>query len=425
MGAVQVNPFYPWREEYATLPVQTRTGVAASIGLLKVGDPNASTVVLFLGGKEGAAAGFTALGRSIAAVTPGVQFWALDRREVFLTDTSKADAPLDEALDYYLGGHYRQPDQAHFGEYAEWGLRSLLEDVRVAVEAAAEGGRRVLLGGHSVGAAEAVHYAAWDFDGVGGHRSIDGLVLVDGGVRNAFRGAGMEFGIDLATATGWLGGIRAGGVFETDTSTSATLGFDGPPESTALFCKLAARAVLERPTEVSPLAARLPARYPVPDAATNHEVFAALTCMANAKPGHGVTAGHFEDGAWVQTGPTRLGVVAHAHSLGAGAFQWYTMNRLLLDLIAADSLEQNEITELLDLRAVHAGEIGVPVLAYASAFTNGSALQAAKQLADSSAITRLDLVEDKALSHHDALFADLPANSLVHAVAAFAGSLDR
>ncbi|WP_395363530.1 hypothetical protein ACHGLA_25095 [Streptomyces sp. YH02] len=423
MNAARTTSYYPWREEYVTLPVPDSSGTDASIGLLKVGDPDASTVMLFLGGKEGAAAGFTALGRTVAAVTPGVQFWAMDRREVFLTDTSRADAPLDEALAYYLEGRYRSPEPANFAAYAEWGLQVLVDDIRVAVAAAAEGGRKVLLGGHSVGAAEAVHYASWDFDGVGGHRSVDGLVLVDGGALNAFRGAGMEFGIDLDTARGWLGGIRAGGVFETETSTSATLGFDGPPESAAQFYKLAARALLEQPTAVSPLAAHLPARYPVPAEATNHEVFAALVNLGNAKPGYGVTAGHFDGGNWVQDGPTRLGVVAHAHSLGAGAFQWHTLNRTLLDLIAADSLRQNEITELLGLRGLHAAEIDVPVLAYASAFTNGSSLDAAKELAQLSAISRLDLVEDKALSHHDVLFADLPANSLVRAIASFAGSL--
>ncbi|MFE5590424.1 hypothetical protein [Streptomyces sp. NPDC056549] len=423
MDTARTTSYYPWREEYVTLPVTAGPGTDARIGLLKIGDPDASTVVLFLGGKEGAAAGFTALGRTLAAVAPGVQFWAMDRREVFLTDISQADAPLEETLSYYLEGRYQGPDEARLAEYAEWGLEVLVEDLRVAVAAAAEGGRKVLLGGHSVGAAEVVHYAAWDFDGVAGHRSVDGLVLVDGGALNAFRGAGMEFGIDIDTARGWLGGIRAGGVFETDTSTSATLGFDGPPESAALFYKLASRALLEQPTAVSPLAAHLPDRYPVPASPTNHEVFAALVNLGNAKPGYGVTAGHFENGDWVQDGPTRLGVVAHAHSLGAGAFQWRTLSRTLLDLIAADSLRQNEITELLGLRASHAAEIDVPVLAYASAFTNGSSLEAAKELAQLSAISRLDLVEDKALSHHDVLFADLPANSLVRALASFASSL--
>ncbi|MEU3724545.1 hypothetical protein, partial [Streptomyces sp. NPDC031705] len=115
--------------------------------------------------------------------------------------------------------------------------------------------------------------------------------------------------------------------------------------------------------------------------------------------------------------------VAHAHSLGAGAFQWYTLNRTLLDLIAADSLEQSGTTELLGLRGLHTARIDVPVLAYASAFTNGSSLDSAKELARLSAISRLELVEDKALSHHDVLFADLPANSLVRAIASFAGSL--
>ncbi|WP_028476957.1 hypothetical protein [Nocardia sp. CNY236] len=89
----------------------------------------------------------------------------------------------------------------------------------------------MILGGHSVGAAAAIHYAAWDFDGVAGYRSIDGLAIIDGGVLEAFSGAGMEFAIDLPTARGWLAGIGAGGVFEDETSTRTVLGFEGNPEA--------------------------------------------------------------------------------------------------------------------------------------------------------------------------------------------------
>jgi pimeloyl-ACP methyl ester carboxylesterase len=402
---------HPWRQEYTTLPVPTRTGIDASIGLLKIGNPNASTVLLLLGGKEGAAAGFVELGRNVAALAPDVAVWAMDRREAALADLTSAAAPLDEAIEYYQDGRYRRPDEAHFGEYAEWGLQVLVEDIRLAVAAAAEGGRTVILGGHSVGSAAAIHYAAWDFDGTAGYRGIDGLVVIDGGVLDAFRGAGIEFAIDLPTAQGWLAGIRAGGVFEVETSTSAGLGFAGAPETAAVFYKLAARAVLERPDEPSVLASRLPARYPVPESATNQQVFRALVDLDNASAGYGLTAA------------TRLGVAAYAHSLGAGAFQWYTMNRVLLDYIAADSLQQTEITDLLGLRSVHGKTIDVPMLAYASGFTNGSAVESARLLVEQSAIPRLEVVTDAALTHHDLLFADQPANTLVRAIASFARSV--
>ncbi|WP_155980774.1 hypothetical protein [Nocardia sp. CNY236] len=159
------------------------------------------------------------------------------------------------------------------------------------------------------------------------------------------------------------------------------------------------------------LTTRLPDRYPVPEAATNTDVFRALMALENAKGGHGVTSA------------TRLGIVAHAHSLGPGAFQWYTMNRTLLDYIAADSLQHNEVTDLLGLRCMHTKGIDVPLLAYASGFTNGSAIESARKLAERSSIPHLDVVEDRALTHHDVLFADLPANSLVRALVAFVSSI--
>ena len=45
----------------------------------------------------------------------------------------------------------------------DWGLKLALEDLRAVVKRARRGGRKVILGGHSLGASMAVAYAAWDF----------------------------------------------------------------------------------------------------------------------------------------------------------------------------------------------------------------------------------------------------------------------
>ena len=50
------------------------------------------------------------------------------------------------------------------------------------VKRARRGGRKVILGGHSLGASTAVAYAAWDFKGRPGFRDLSGLVLIDGGL---------------------------------------------------------------------------------------------------------------------------------------------------------------------------------------------------------------------------------------------------
>ena len=50
------------------------------------------------------------------------------------------------------------------------------------VRKARAGGRRVILGGHSLGASVAEAYASWDFAGRPGYRDLAGLVLIDGGL---------------------------------------------------------------------------------------------------------------------------------------------------------------------------------------------------------------------------------------------------
>ena len=47
-------------------------------------------------------------------------------------------------------------------------------------------GKRVILGGHSLGASMTVAYASWDFDGQPGYKDLDGLVLIDGGLLGSF-----------------------------------------------------------------------------------------------------------------------------------------------------------------------------------------------------------------------------------------------
>ena len=68
----------------------------------------------------------------------------------------------------------------------EWGLKLALEDLRAVVKRARRGGRKVILGGHSLGASMVVAYAAWDFKGRAGHRDLSGLVLIDGGLLGTF-----------------------------------------------------------------------------------------------------------------------------------------------------------------------------------------------------------------------------------------------
>ena len=103
----------------------------------------------------------------------------MDRRSQALEDTATfADALAgritpQQAFDYYLGWlanpaiapHFQPLDQAQFPFAKQWGLSLALQDVRRVVLSARRQGKRVILGGHSLGASMTVAYASWDFDG--------------------------------------------------------------------------------------------------------------------------------------------------------------------------------------------------------------------------------------------------------------------
>ena len=118
----------------------------------------------------------------------------MDRRSYLLEDTKGFDTGnADEAFRYYLGGGgFAPPADADTPWARKWGLKLALEDLRRVVKQAGRGGRKVILGGHSLGASEAVAYAAWDFKGKPGWKDLDGLVLIDGGLRGTFDEADFE-----------------------------------------------------------------------------------------------------------------------------------------------------------------------------------------------------------------------------------------
>ena len=98
----------------------------------------------------------------------------------------------DEAFDYYLrlqtvDGRRFQPLRGEDFPFTRRGLNLALRDLRQVILAARAGGRRkVILGGHSLGASTAVAYSTWDFSGRPGYEDVDGLVLIDGGLKGTF-----------------------------------------------------------------------------------------------------------------------------------------------------------------------------------------------------------------------------------------------
>jgi pimeloyl-ACP methyl ester carboxylesterase len=155
----------------------------------RFGPASARTVLVLVPGSTSGAGAFGFVAPDLVKRVPGLQVWAVERREHAFEDTLVIErGDPDQALAYYLQGRpidghtFRPPPAGEVGFMAKWGLGLLLGDLRRVIRKARAGGRRVILGGHSLGASAAEAYASWDFAGRPGHRDLAGLVLIDGGL---------------------------------------------------------------------------------------------------------------------------------------------------------------------------------------------------------------------------------------------------
>jgi hypothetical protein len=147
----------------------------------RFGPASARTVLVLVPGKTSGAGAFAFVARDLARRVRGLQVWAVDRREQAMEDTSVVAAgDPDQTLAYYLRGQpvsgrrFSPPPVSEVRFMAKWGLGLLVGDLRRVVRKARAGGRRVILGGHSMGAAVAEAYASWDFAGRAGYRAWPG-----------------------------------------------------------------------------------------------------------------------------------------------------------------------------------------------------------------------------------------------------------
>jgi pimeloyl-ACP methyl ester carboxylesterase len=155
----------------------------------RFGPASARTVLVLVPGGTSGAGVFALIAPELVRRVRGLQVWAVDRREQAFEDTSAiAGGDPDQALAYYLRGQpvggriFSPPPVSKVRFMAKWGLGLLLGDLHQVVRKARAGGRRVILGGHSLGASVAEAYASWDFAGRAGYRDLTGLVLIDGGL---------------------------------------------------------------------------------------------------------------------------------------------------------------------------------------------------------------------------------------------------
>ena len=377
-------------------------------------------VVVAMPGFLGGAGSFDPLARAlvrrgVAAGSPA-EVWVIDRRANLLEDLrgmNAADRLRDPevAAGYYndqsvtIGGAtfagYRTPNDGALSYMSEWGLATTLADLRAVIARVPQPREHVVLVGHSLGATIVESYAAWDFDGVGGYRSLAGLVMIDG-----------VAGGTAAAEASWRSG-STGGPF------GSTAGVDALRRSGPFFTALpilgvgalATSEIVARRAALDPAAVvvdpsrdrvlrllfSLTAVPPLTNGAALGLAFDDTSCplafarMSIGQPAGGplrsvsnpfapgeqlsVPAGRTETYGWTDAPasvPPEFTPVANAAAAWATTptnfGEWYFPTRLSLDTsvvgdlrLAADSWQVRE-----GIRATHGAEVDVPVLAIAA-----------------------------------------------------------
>src|SRR4051812_10702975 len=187
----------PAQAKYVSLPGAPGYGPAkyAKVFVEKTGPASAKNVLVLIPGTFAGSGDFGLVAKTLVAKIPNLQVWAIDRRANALEDTSymvkamKGEITGQQLFDYYIGWignkdvttHYQPVPDADVRFAKKWGLKNAMEDTRRVILAAKRGGRKVILGGHSLGASSVYDYAVWDFNGHPGYKDIAGMIAIDGG----------------------------------------------------------------------------------------------------------------------------------------------------------------------------------------------------------------------------------------------------
>jgi hypothetical protein len=268
-------------------------------------------------------------------------------------------------------------------------MRTTVEDLRRVIAAARKGGRRVVLGGHSLGGSIVTAYATWDFNGRAGAKDLAGLVYIDGGssptpvtpaaVRKSLR--------DLQKGSPWLtfGGIAApfAGLFNIVGSTLARV---DPNGASLLGAWPALPANLRSPIPVTNVGGYGLAL----DTATSPAPLVAAQAHLGKLAAAGDPRGW--DDAGELTPIERYADMFSGTGLqGVDGTAWYHPQRLTIDAGAVADGNANAAQKVMGVRATHGDDIDVPIYAFAAALGGKRVLAAARALARQSHLPRRDL----------------------------------
>jgi pimeloyl-ACP methyl ester carboxylesterase len=402
------------------------------VGVIKTGDPHAKNVLVLNPGTSASAAYFEPLAQSIVKDLPNWQVWAVERRENFLEDQSMLDrvkrgqASATDLFNYYLGyltnpsvtTHYQPVQDSHVPFARDWGMNVEVQDLRRVVEAAASHGRRVVMGGHSLGGSITTAYATWDFGGKPGARDLSGLVLIDGAssptpVTPEQASASLA---NLQTSTPWLafGGIPApfAGLFGMVGSASAK----ADPNSPSVF-----QGWPLLPSSLMPPGGIIPTNEAGFGFGTDTETSPSNLIAAQVHAGHLAPSG--DPRGWVRAGEiTPVQRWASMFSgwdvLGHDGTAWYHPMRLTIDSGAVGDGIANPAQAVLDVHSTLGSELSkkLKIYAFGAALGGQRVLLAAQALAAEAGISssNLTLLDRSATyAHNDPNSADPPVNEFL------------
>jgi pimeloyl-ACP methyl ester carboxylesterase len=391
------------------------------VRVLQIGKAKAKKVLVLVPGTSAGGAYFRPVARDIVKRLPGWQVWAVERRENLLEDHSVLDrakartVTVRQLFDYYLNwigndavGARFQPKTTEETAFArEWGMEVAVQDLRRVVKAARKGGRRVALGGHSLGGTITTAYATWDFGGKPGAKDLAGLVFIDGASRAATAPTPEEAQASLAA-------LDAGSPFLDLTGA-------GLPWSAGVFNAVGSTSVLLDPNGPSLLQAWrfLPENLKPPVPATNLASYGyaldvktgpAGLALVQSHIGHLADAG--EPRGWVDDGLTTAKRAAQTFSgiRGMDGTAWYHPRRLTIDGGAVNAGMATPAQATLGLRTTHGRDLRLPLYAYETSLGKGRVLVNTQALAAQSGISasKVTLVDRSETNAHIDPIDDLP-----------------
>jgi pimeloyl-ACP methyl ester carboxylesterase len=401
-------------------------------------------VLVLMAGTAGGAGNFTLVARDLVERVKGLAVWSIDRRSQPLEDTSRFESALageidlQQMFDYYLGwltnggmpaDHFEFLDTSTVPFAKRWGMKNALKDARKVVKRARrvvgkrsrrEGGdKKVFLGGHSLGASLAAAYAAWDFDGRPGYKSVDGVVLIDGGLLGSFATLTRDQAVEQVASL-------------EDEPFLDLLGV-GIPDAAGLFAESGAIMARLDPTGDGKILREfplLPAEFKPPVDATNRGNLGYAFDRDTSPPGLAllhVNAGSLAPAGdprdWVDGGLTPVeNVAATFGAEPANGVEWYFPRRLTIDTDGANEMKRNAVARYLGLRLMHTRQIDVPIYAFQTDLTDGRVLAGAEKLVRRAKTKRRDSVlvdGDPRYSHLDPLMAASGKNLFTRTVTGF------